>query len=184
MPIPLGIWATAGAGGAAAPAFELIATGTVSPYDTITFSSIPSTYKHLQIRFTMKDSSSNTNRDAGIRFNGDTGANYASHRLFGDGSVQSTALTGASYMRFRIPGNGFADVYSGGVLDILDYGNASKNTTMKLLSGYAAGNGNSEVGLYSGAWFNTAPITSISLFTFNFNSIMSGSRFSLYGIKG
>ena len=54
---------------------------------SITFSSIPGTYKHLQIRGVLRGDRANTGEIVGVQFNGDTtAANYASHRLIGDGT--------------------------------------------------------------------------------------------------
>jgi hypothetical protein len=39
------------------------------------------------------------------------------------------------------------------------------------------------VGLYSGAWYNTTALTSITLDQIIGTNFVSGSRFSLYGLK-
>jgi hypothetical protein len=185
MPIPLGIFAVAGAGGAAAlPAYEQIATQVLSSgVASVTFSSIPSTYRHLEVRLTHREPSSNNNENALIQFNGDTASNYSSHRLISDGAIGSYS-TLTNYIRYRVPGNVFTGVWAGGILSILDYAQTTKNKTTKMLGGYCFGNGSSEIGLYSGSWRNTAAITSITFSSVNGNGIMAGSRFSLYGIKG
>ena len=85
--------------------FESIATATgTGSSGVITFSSIPSTYKSLQIRYMSKD----TNASDGvlnpkIQFNSDTGNNYAYHELRGDGT-SATTNAGDSYSGVLIMG--------------------------------------------------------------------------------
>ena len=78
--------------GAAAPAgdYDSIATVTVGAGGSasITFSSIPSTYKHLQIRLFGRTTAANVQSYAKLEFNSDTtGANYYSHYIQADGST-------------------------------------------------------------------------------------------------
>ena len=68
--------------------YESIAT--VNPTggaSTISFSSIPSTYTHLQIRGIARRASGTGLADISIRLNSDTGSNYAMHDLQGNGSA-------------------------------------------------------------------------------------------------
>jgi hypothetical protein len=184
MPIPLGILAVAGAGGAAG-AYEQIAT-TLLTTDTasLSFSSLPSGYKHFQIRMTSRSSRSATSDSIGIRFNSDTGTNYSSHWLFGNGSsVFSQNITaydeilGPAISANSNPASSFA----GGIIDILDL-QGTKNKTLRHLSGIDGGAG---IWLGSGLWINTGTVTSISLRIFGGGfDLKAGSRFSLYGIKG
>ena len=74
------------------PNFYSLATTLVGAggSSTVTFSSIPSGYKHLQIRAIAR-----TNRSAGVdimsmRMNSDTGNNYADHLVYGDGANAQT----------------------------------------------------------------------------------------------
>jgi len=88
-------------GAAAAGAFESIASasGTGSS-GTITFSSIPSTYQHLQIRGTADSSGAGTQQDLFITLNGVTSASYTWHQVRATGvGVSPTggiSLTNAS----------------------------------------------------------------------------------------
>lgn len=182
MGFSLGFWATVG--GANAGAYELIATanGTGSS-GTITFSSIPSTYKHLQIRGVSKNTGTST--DFRINFNSDTSTNHATHRLVGNGSTMSSGVfNGTTYLSYPsglLAITTTANAHSGVILDILDYTSTTKNKTVRLLGGYA--DSVSSVGLYSGLWINTSAISSIDLKA-GTNNFSSTTRFSLYGIKG
>jgi hypothetical protein len=176
---------------AAGFAYEQIATQLVgSSSASITFSGIPTIYKHLQIRFTCKTSSASSPISIAMWFNGDTGANYSSHWIFGEGS--------GAYADNNAPGNQInlhnASIssqdnrYGAGVVDVADYSSVSKNKTAKSLHG-VFGNGTageSCISLSGGSWRNTAAISSISFASTGGGSrtIESGSRFSLYGIRG
>lgn len=147
---------------------------------TITFSNIPNTYKHLQIRYINTTSTVNQNLD--FQFNGDTGSNYAWHRLLGDGAsaiADSTAST--TVMRIGRSG-GNSTSFAGGIFDVLDYANTSKYKTARTLYGTDQ-NGSGLIFLSSGLWQNTAAVTSITI-TPAAGSFSQYSRFSLYGIKG
>jgi hypothetical protein len=155
----------------------------------ITFSSIPSTYKHLQIR-----SISRTNHSSGtdgdylkITFNNDTSANYANHSLRGNGS-SAYALGFSSQNAGWIGRSGAtglsANIFGALVTDVLDYTSTSKAKTVRNLGGYD-GNGSGIVELDSALWFATpAAITSIKLESGSGTAFEQYSTFALYGIKG
>lgn len=184
MPFSLGFWAAAGAGGGGgATSMELIETVSLSGSSaSVTFSSIPSTYTHLQVRITARTDNTST-RYFWMRLNGDTGSNYAYHSLVGTGSVV-TADVGTSTARMfasELQNNTISSAYTGLIVDIADYANTNKNKTVRKLWGLP-GSVN-RVALSSGVWLSTSAVTSITFLT-NFDNFASGSRFSLYGIKG
>jgi hypothetical protein len=181
MLIPFGILSAAGAGVGVAGDYELIETSILtSSASSVTFSNLgtySSTYKHLQIRQVARATTNTTSR---IRLNGDTGTNYARHVLLGNGStVGSFAATSASAMGGITVVN-TANVFSGGITDILDAYSTTKNTTIRQLSGVAT----TEINLFSGVYLNTASISSITILLDGAGSFEVGSRFSLYGIRG
>lgn len=188
-PIPLGIWATAGAGSASAGAYELISTQLVSSsVSSLTFSSIPSTYKHLQVRFTCKTSSASLPIAVAMWFNGDNTGNYSSHWMFGNGtSVYTDQASPTIQMNLYEASISSQDSrFGAAIVDIFDYTNTNTYTSARSLQGAVGGTGAASVSMSSGNWRNTAAISSIS---FNSNgggtrTIEAGSRFSLYGIKG
>lgn len=164
-----------------------ISTVTVpsAPAANVTFSSIPSTYKHLQIRMVGRCNRAVELSDAVLmRFNSDTASNYSYHGLYGDGSA--AASYGAATQTFATIMNCPATAAGGGygvaVCDILDYANANKNKTVKSLTGFDR-NGGGEVHLLSSNWRNTNAITSISLTPAN-GSWIQYTSVTLYGIKG
>lgn len=173
--------------------FYSIATTTVgaSPASFVTFSNIPSTYTHLQLRV-MSWTNDTANSGLGnVRmsgfFNGDeTQTNYYSHILIGDGggaAVGAFNEQSAKFMsdsvRNSMPAPGVF------IADILDYKDTNKFKTVKTLSGYnnnTSTSGNSSVRLYSGLWRNTAAITSIKIVPES-GSLKQYSTFALYGVQ-
>jgi hypothetical protein len=170
-------------GGAAAEinSYESIATanGTGSS-NIITFSSIPSTYKHLQLRWIARSVGSNGSFQT--QFNSDTGSNYSYHEIYGDGS--SAGAAAAAPLGWIYTGQYFnsTNMFAAGITDILDYTNTNKYKTIKSLTGRDQ-NGSGVLYFSSGSWRNTAAITSITL-TGNGGNIDAYSSFALYGIKG
>ena len=182
----LGIFSAAGAGGGAAsiPAYDLLFTTTMpSDASSLTLSSLntyAADYKHLQIRFSAK-----TNRTAGaddltVRFNGDSAANYSTHVLMGFGSMLSYGYGGGSMFIPAAAARSTSGWSTGAVMDVLDAYSTTKNKVFRALSGEGGG----AVGLSSGSWYNTAAMTSIQFLPVYASSILAGSRFSVYGIKG
>ena len=190
MPIPLGVLAVAGAGGAAGGgnSFDLLETQILTTNSSsITFSSLGtfSDYRHLQIRAVAKSSSVNdSNNTFSLRFNGDSGNNYWRHQLNGNGSsvLSGSSASAANNMEFldAIVGNNVANKFSPIILDILDFNSSVKNKTVRAFSGHDGGE--NDVSLHSGLWSSTNSITSIELYCPG-QTLQTGSRYSLYGIK-
>lgn len=182
-----GIIASSG-GAAAGGDYESISTVTVGAggASSVTFSSIPSTYQHLQVRFIARISTSDTAENTWLRFNGDTGSNYSYHFLDGNGSSAS-AGGAASQTRILAGRAGAAssgsNIFGVNVLDVLDYASTNKNTTARILGGIDR-NGDGNIRLDSGAWFNTAAVTSLTITPTTSNNFVQYSHFALYGIKG
>jgi hypothetical protein len=176
--------------------YESIATVTVGGggASTITFSSIPSTFKHLQVRFFFQDNRGTYGSDdIGFRVgNGsiDTGNNYAWHDLYGNGSSAAAQnVTSTSRMELNnASGTGVASNFGAGVMDILDYANTSKYKTIRSLhgndvNGTVSGFGG-RIALDSGLWQNTAAISTIQFAPLYGSSFNQYSHAALYGIKG
>jgi hypothetical protein len=179
------------------PAYESIATVTLgTSASTISFTSIPSTYTHLQLRGSIQSNRSSYNVDnATVRFNSDSGANYSRHNVNASASTTTAPEaygTGGATFGGPIPVvTGVAtNVFNGFVLDILDYANTNKYKTMRILAGYdvngtgGTGSFGGTVGLYSGAWQNTNAVTSITFAPVDGTNFTQYSTIALYGIKG
>jgi len=188
MPI-LGIIASSITGGLSTNSYESIATTTVGSGGsaTVTFSSIPATYTHLQIRGIARSLEANTGVDVPyVKFNSDSGSNYSWHQIDGNGSTAS-AGNGLSqtFMRggFIALNNELANTFGAVIIDILDYANTNKYKTIRSLSGTNYNNTSGAVGFFSGSWRNTNAITTITLQA-SVANLAQYSQFALYGIKG
>lgn len=193
----LGIWASQNYP-RSTTAYESIATATGNGTSgTITFSSIPATYTHLQIRYMGQTARATYPDDAlGMQFNSDTGSNYSYHILRVD-ETSTTVIaesganqTGTNSGYGSLGGSGGSSLYWGvGVIDILDYANTNKYKTVRILAG---GENNTaistvlgSVGLSSGLWRSTSAITSVSLYSAATGAnFTTNTQFALYGIKG
>jgi hypothetical protein len=156
--------------------FESIATLTFStPTYIATFSSIPSTYKHLQIRYRVADDGASAML---MQLNGNTASDYAWHYMRGNGtSATASANSSTTYIR---PGElGTSKSYpTVGIIDILDYASTTKATTVRYINGYD-NNGSGLVQVGSGLWTQTNAISSIAL---QFGDV-NPATVALYGIK-
>jgi len=164
------------------PDFESISTVSVGSggASSVEFTSIPSTYTHLQIRANMLCDGQQNIR---VQFNSDTGSNYAWHELFGQGSSASAgASSSTSFMQIGYVQTSDANVTGAFVADILDYANTNKYKTMRSLNG-SDGNTAGYILLRSGLWQSTNAITSIKIYPAGSNLFKQYSRFALYGVK-
>jgi hypothetical protein len=172
-----------------AGAFDALATFTVGATSvaSISFTGIPTTYKHLQLRLTAKsDRSTSPLSSIGLQFNGDTSSNYRTHNIYGTGSAAG-ASTSANTITFdRISGNtGATNIFGSMIIDFLDYQNSSTNKTVRCLGGVDF-NGSGEIDFQSGLWFptTTAGINRIDILpSYQSTVFLQYSTFSLYGIK-
>ncbi len=168
--------------------FESIATTTLSG-GSVTFSSIPSTYKHLQIRLTGRYSAASSSASAyALQINGDTGANYAFHSLDGDGvganANATTSFSGYMLLSYMPRNNALTNTYGAGIVDIIDYASTNKNKTIRSFGGVSLNGGSGEmVQLASGLWSSTSAINSISIVAYG-NNWDGNTSVALYGIKG
>lgn len=157
---------------------------------SVTFSNLntnyASTYQHLQLRILARTNRNDTDDFLTINFNGDTGNNYASHRLRGNGTNVESSTPRTSYSRIETysltAATQTANRFGVMIIDILDPFETNKYTTVKVLGGL---NGSYNfIGLSSGLWMNTNAVTTILLDQFFGTEFLSNSRFSLYGLKG
>jgi hypothetical protein len=171
-------------------AYDSIATTTVGAGGaaSITFSSIPQTYTHLQIRGIAKWTTTGNDQST-IQFilNSDTGSNYAYHAIRSNGS-SAIAVGQASYTRYLsylgAPSSfsSYANMFGATVFDLHDYTDTNKYKTMRSLVGFNTNGGSDSAGLSSGLWMSTTAVTSITVALDG--NLAQYSSFALYGIKG
>ena len=169
--------------------FQSIVTATVDSggASNVTFSSIPSTYTHLQIRIYAKHSGTTADIFTVNRFNGDSGNNYSSRYFGGTGSTTFTGINGPSVNTYfggvtvgTSSGTVNANTFSIAITDILDYTNTNKTKVVKTLSGFD-GSGSGQVDITSGIWNSTAAINSLTIDA-NGGTFLQYTQFALYGV--
>ena len=172
------------------------ATGTGSS-GVITFSSIPSTYKHLQIRFMAKTTlTASAGYTPIIKLNGSSSAIYAEHFLTGDGSTAQASPgnspSSTSIQLWRAMAGSKAstptmtNIMAVCIVDILDYASTSKNKTVRYFAGLDCNFAGTEswVTLGSGLYAATTAVSSLDITTDSGGNFTTSSTFALYGIKG
>lgn len=166
----------------AVESFDSIATQTLSSNTTnITFSSIPSTYKDLHVRYVAKNINSGIT-DVALTFNGDGAGNYSKSWIFTfDGAGPYESGNDSSISLGYTAGND-SGVFGAAMIDIPDYASTNKNKTCTYLTGNEKSSANTTTLIIgAGQWRSTAAISSLTLSCATF---ATGSRFELYGIKG
>jgi hypothetical protein len=192
MPI-LGVIASSTRQALSTSSYESIQTVVVGAggQTSISFNSIPSTYKHLQIRAIARDTNANSQINSlYISFNGVGGSSYAWHRLEGFGSGTPTrgsvANTGNIWIGPAATNGYTSGIFAAHIIDIVDYANTNKYKVIKHLGGFdtnGQGSEPGEIALTSGLFMSTSAISSL---TITVGSVNQGqySHFALYGIKG
>jgi hypothetical protein len=171
--------------------YESIATATVGAGGTagVTFSSIPSTYTHLQLRGIARSNRAASSDTLFLQYNGDTGTNYSLHFYRTNGVTQgqfgaaANAATANDVLQIATDQSS-SNIFGTFIVDLIDYSNTSKNKTMKSLGGFT--NNTSAGGLISfasGGWRNTSAITSIFIDAHQTDIFLQYSQFALYGIR-
>lgn len=154
---------------------------------SITFSNIPQTYQHLQIRSCLKYTELGIDGVTNIimQLNGDTSnTNYSRHDLFGNGS--GAFSQGNPSMNF-VPGPvsqtaSNESIFAVSIIDILDYTSTSKNKTLRFNSGGVITDSNGAVFISSMSWMNTAAVNSVAFVGWAGKILSPGSVSSLYGV--
>jgi hypothetical protein len=182
--------ASAVSGNLVTNSYESIATTTLTTTtDYIEFTSIPSTYKHLQLRWLLRSSRAAGADSISVIFNSDT-SSYPRHYLLGQGGgvtgaygEDSTAGNTGMIVRPVSAASNTTGVFGAGVVDILDYGSTSKYKTVRSLCGYD-NNGSGEITLNSGVWMSTSAITTLRVASGALGDLVQYSQIALYGIRG
>ena len=158
------------------PTYDLIEEQVLSTTAaSVTFSSIPGTYKDLVLEIIGNATSAG---NLYWQFNGDTATNYSSTNVRGDG-------TAAGSTRISTTANGYIDL-SGAytalgirTVSLFSYANTNVNKTWLSRTSIAGGIAEALVGL----WRSTAAVTSFTVQS-NVGNLASGSTFRLWGVSG
>lgn len=164
-----------------------MATATYEPISTIqfstatashTFSSIPNTYKHLQIVAFIKGSTGTPYLD--MRYNSDSGANYNQTSFYPSaGSWGSSGNPGATFAYVGQNSMFNSTTFGMQVIDIIDYANTTTEKNWVTYGGTQA----QEPELLHGTWHSTSAINSIYLVLSGGNFAV-GTTLTLYGLLG
>jgi hypothetical protein len=155
------------------PTYTPLATVTLgSSAASVTFSSIPATYRDLIVVLNVGGTSTAQVR---VQYNGDTGSNYSAVRMTGDGSTTSSGS--ATEASMRLSASLSTAVQTALIHQIMDYSATDKHKSVLNRHSSAA----THVEATAGRWASTSALTSIS-FILSTGSYISGSRFDLYGV--
>ena len=166
--------------------FKIASTTVESPVASIDFSSIPSGYTDLMLAISVRTNRATEIYDTGrIRFNSDSGSNYAaSRRLYGNGSSavsDAPAITNSGL--FEMPTASGATVNTFGNIQIYIPNYTSSNYKSYSNDGVSENNATASYAtLIAGLWNSTSAITSISLIPYAGSAWTTGSTATLYGV--
>lgn len=146
---------------------------------SVTFSSIPATYRDLVL---VSSVSSSSDGDFWVQFNNDTGGNYFTISMGGNGS--------STYSQSLNSGGGYNAIVAGGAtfttsdgiikMEIMDYSVTDKHKTTLARTDKAAGGTEAS----AGRWASTSAITSLKILQYNTSRVFTaGSTFALYGVS-
>lgn len=160
---------------------------------SITFSSIPQTYTHLQIRAMLKITRASQNGAAtAMRFNGDTSATTsyrswtyeASNTTIGTGYYTDAAPGIYGIRAIDATGTNNSTYFGPSIVDILEYTNTNKKKLVKSISGYdSASATDKDYRQYAGIWLQTTAISTINIIPCYGTAFEPNSTIALYGIK-
>ena len=161
----------------------LASTTLTSGAISYSFTSIPSTYKHLELSYMGKSvhSSSNDPDLMYLQFNGDTGANYRSS--FGP----STPRTSSPIVGLINSATSFLSSQPcEGTIRIYHYANTTNGWYKQAINTWNYEAGFSAGSAYTAVWYESWDITNTAISTVTINLIRAnwavGTHFSLYGI--
>ena len=171
-----------------ANSFESIATTTgTGSSGIITLSSIPQTYKHLQVRAIIRSTEATSGTNYYTTLNGNSGTVYSQHRIQGDGSTVGVSGQASQTGVFtgRAPGTSTTNgTMATLILDIYDYALTTNNKTFRMLSGQDSNQSYAGlISIRSSVYQSTSAITSITFTIDSPANFSTTTSFALYGIK-
>jgi hypothetical protein len=142
----------------------------------VTFGSIPQTYRDLVIVINGLGTSGNA--APVLRLNGDSGSNYSSQYMEGNGSSTTAARATATWMPSGGATAGTTTNPIVATVQLFDYSATNKHKILLQSSSASASGSN----VAAGQWANTAAVSSVFVFTPAASSWATGTTFALYGI--
>jgi hypothetical protein len=165
--------------------YELIASSTVGAggASSIDFTSIPSTYTDIVVKYTLRDSQAGYAYGGTIvKFNSNS-SGYSEKLLYGNGATAYSVSSSGTYISFleTIQGSATSSTFASGDIYIPNYaGSTNKSVSSDVVTE------NNATGAYAGLaahlWANTAAISSISIAPTGGTFVQYSTAY-LYGIK-
>lgn len=156
--------------------YDLIASNVLgSSAASVTFSSIPATYRDLVLVCHFKGALGNVT--ANITLNNDTNSNYSVVTMSADGSTTNSLAATVNRISFEYAGASSTNFLLG-TMHLMDYSATDKHKTALVR------NGNAAVGISANAtrWASTSAVSSMQINASSVNNFAAGSSFYLYGI--
>jgi ribosomal protein L3 len=160
--------------------FSLISTYVVDGSITsagFTFSSIPQTYKNLQIIYTAICSGG---QGIDLRWNG-SASGYSRGRMVGTNASVGTLMAGTTQTEVPMMGNAGFTTLGCGSIEIANYATSGRYITVRSF-GAVADTVTNGIELNGGTNTSTSNITSLTFKAAGGETLLTGSVFSLYGI--
>lgn len=183
--------AVATGGGGAAPIEEIVLSASAS---SVSFSSIPDTYRHLRIEYIARtDLTSGPSGSFDMRFNDDSTAGHysavASYRSVNHTNGEAGSRSDDKILAIGSAPGAYGDIPAGhsgqGTIHVPYYcATTPFYRRANAVSGQHGRTGfDSEVLVMtsSGSWFSTSSITKVTLFNSSGANFIAGCRFALYG---
>jgi hypothetical protein len=172
---------------AASASWESIATYT-STNPAVSFTSIPSTFKHLQIRWFARTNRPDPNGYLSWRINQDSGANYGQAYWYKESGGSLSTGAGAGGTEFgtnSLGGTGAGSSWGSGEVTFFNYGSTNMNKAILQWSGDTRTNLTGDTGYHAWGYKSTSAITRVDFIAgYQVTALESGSIFALYGMKG
>ncbi len=159
--------------------------------DNLSFTSIPTIYRHLRIMWMAKSVNTNEEDTLRVRFNGDTGSNYryTNHQVAGPTSAIHTIghdglISGANMAQITGDHASLSTAeFATGVLNIPYYIDSNQFKTFHSVSGnFVVSRAGMRLSLHIGYWENADAINAIDIDIISNTNFEDESKFALYGL--
>jgi NADPH:quinone reductase-like Zn-dependent oxidoreductase len=147
-----------------------------SAASTVTFGSIPGTYRDLRIVINTQQNVT-TPKQSTVQFNGDA-SNYTLVYADGQGGTTTSGTDTKIAFTYAYTGTAANEPISN-FMDIMDYSATDKHKSVLVRGGAS-----SSVSMYAGRWASTAAITSIAITASTGGNWSAGTTLSLYAVVG
>jgi len=149
---------------------------------SIDFTSIPSTYTDLVVKYSIRTTSANQIDYLKCEFNGST-TSYTERVLYGYGTTVGSASNSGSYDNIINGGANTASTFSNGEIYVPNYAGSNYKSFSSDSVAESNTTSNNMLMLAAELWSNTSAITSIKLSDLSSGTIAQYSTATLYGIK-